>query len=77
MNWYYVATGVLYVLVHCLTEEEAKFHGQHDLNVLIDEINSKMNREIRIIRLASDDEIDLWVAHQRNLVENQLFRQFC
>ncbi|GAA4446116.1 DUF4314 domain-containing protein [Novipirellula rosea] len=78
MKTFYVATLARYVLVDAADESEAASLGQNALYALYADLRAKHGRdipiEIRTVRLATDDEIDLWQFHQRVLGEETVSR---
>ena len=71
MTTYLVATLARYVLVDAESESEARRLGQPALYDLYAELRERLGRdvpiEIRTIREATQDEIDLWNWHHKML----------
>lgn len=67
IEWYYVATVVIYVLVQAKDIDEARTKGQIELNKMIDNINPKMSKDIKTVRLADAGEISLYKFHLKNI----------
>ena len=67
MSTYFVATLARYVLVEAAGETEARERGQADLHALYADLRERLGRkvpiEIRTVRLATADEIELWRWH--------------
>lgn len=60
MRTYYVATRILFVLVHAASDTEARELGQTALDTLYEErLRRPVSVEIQTVRLATEDEIDL------------------
>ena len=60
MRTYYVATRILFVLVPAASDTEARKLGQTALDTLYQErLRRPVSAEIQMVRLATDDEIDL------------------
>jgi hypothetical protein len=73
---YYVATLARYVLVDAETEDQARKSGQAALYDLYADLREQFQHDvpinIRTIRPATPDEIDLWTAHHENVArENE------
>ena len=71
MTTYLVATLARYVLVDAEDESEARRLGQPALHALYSDVRERLGRdvpiEIRTIREATQDEIDLWNWHHKML----------
>jgi hypothetical protein len=71
MTTFYVATLARYVLVEAANETEARQLGAAALHELYADLRAKLGRdvpiEIRTVRLATSDEIDLCRWHHRML----------
>ena len=71
MTTYLVATLARYVLVDAESESEPRRLGQPALYDLYAELRERLGRdvpiEIRTIREATQDEIDLWNWHHKML----------
>ena len=71
MTTYLVATLARYVLVEADSEGEARRLGQPALYALYTDVRERLGRdvpiEIRTIREATQDEIDLWNWHHKML----------
>lgn len=69
MTVFYVATLARYVLVEAANEDEARQRGAIALHDLYADVRAKLGRDvpidIRTLRLATSDEIDLWQWHNR------------
>lgn len=69
MTVFYVATLARYVLVDAANEDEARERGTIALHDLYADVRAKLGRDvpidIRTVRLATSDEIDLWQWHNR------------
>lgn len=69
MTVFYVATLARYVLVEAANEDEARQRGAVALHDLYADVRTKLGREvpidIRTVRLATSDEIDIWQWHNR------------
>jgi len=67
MTTYLVATLARYVLVDAESESEARRLGQPALYDLYADLRERLGKdvpiEIRTVRPATDDEIDLWKWH--------------
>lgn len=67
MTTYLVATLARYVLVDAETESEARRLGQPALYDMYADVRERLGKdvpiEIRTVRPATDDEIDLWKWH--------------
>ncbi len=67
MTTYYVATLARYVLVDAADEAEAIAQARPALHELYADLRERLGREvsieIRTVRPATDDEIDLWKWH--------------
>jgi len=67
MTTYLVATLARYVLVDAESESEARRLGQPALYDLYADVRERLGKdvpiEIRTVRPATDDEIDLWKWH--------------
>ena len=67
MTTYYVATLARYVLVDADDEPEARELGRSALHDLYGDLRERLGKEvpieIRTIREATQDEIDLWKWH--------------
>lgn len=74
---YRVATLASYVLVDAADEDSARIAGQTALQELYADLGRDVPIEIRTVRLATDDEIELGRWHSANVAEeaNQLARQ--
>ena len=74
MNVYYVATLSRYVLVEATCEARARERGREALLALRADNAERRGREapvnIRTVRLASEDEIELWRWHQEMLASD-------
>jgi predicted Co/Zn/Cd cation transporter (cation efflux family) len=68
MTTFYVATRARYVLVEAANESEARKLGQPALQEFHAEVSARIGRElpveIRVIRPATDDEIELEQWHR-------------
>ena len=68
MSTYFVATLARYALVEAAGESEARERGQIALHALYADLRERLGREvpveIRTVRLATADEIELWRWHQ-------------
>lgn len=75
MAVFYVATLARYVLVEAVNEDEARQRGAVVLYDLYADVRAKLGREvpidIRTVRLATSDEIDLWQWHNRMIAAEQ------
>ena len=71
MTTYLVATLARYVLVDAESESEARQLGQPALHALYADVRERLGKdvpiEIRTIREATQDEIDLWNWHHKML----------
>ena len=71
MTTYLVATLARYVLVDAESESEARRLGQPALHALYADVRERLGKdvpiEIRTIREATQDEIDLWNWHHKML----------
>ena len=71
MTTYLVATLARYVLVDAESEGEARRLGQPALHALYADVRERLGKdvpiEIRTIREATRDEIDLWNWHHKML----------
>jgi len=69
MTVFYVATLARYVLVEAANADEARQRGAIALHDLYGDVRAKLGREVpielRTIRLATSDEIDMWQWHNR------------
>lgn len=78
MQTYYVATRVRWVLVQANDETRARELGQKDLYDLYEDDRERTGRdttiEIHTVRLANDDEIELWNWHQAKVAEEMAQR---
>ena len=75
MNTYLVATLARYVLVDAESENEARRLGQPALYDLYADVRERLGKdvpiEIRTVRPATDDEIDLWKWHHEMVAREQ------
>ena len=75
MTAYYVATLARYVVVEAENESQAREHGAAALHELYTDLRAKLGREvpieIRTVRPATSDEIDMVRWHNRMLVSEQ------
>lgn len=73
MTTYYVATLARYVLVEAEDETRARELGHIALHELYADLRERWGKEvpieIRTIRQATTDEIDLWKWHQQMLAK--------
>ena len=73
MITYYVATLARYVLVDAENEAAARELGRAALHELYADLRERWSKEvpieIRTIRQATTDEIDLWKWHQQMLAK--------
>ncbi|MFN0054693.1 MAG: hypothetical protein ACKV0T_21180 [Planctomycetales bacterium] len=73
MTTYYVATLARYVLVEAESEAQARELGHAALHDLYADLRERWGKEvpieIRTIREAATDEIDLWKWHQQMLAK--------
>jgi len=73
MTTYYVATLARYVLVDAENEAAARELGHAALHELYSDLRQRRGKqvpiEIRTIRPATTDEIDLWKWHQQMLAK--------
>lgn len=71
MTTYYVATLARYVLVDAAGETQARELGRAALHDLYADLRERLGREvpieIRIVREATEDEIELWTWHHNML----------
>lgn len=71
MTTYFVATLARYVLVDAADEAAARVAGQVALHDLYADLRERLGRdvpiEIRTVRPATDDEIELWRWHHEML----------
>ena len=71
MTTYLVATLARYVLVDAESESEARQLGQPALHALYADVRERLGKDvpidIRTIREATQDEIDLWNWHHKML----------
>jgi len=71
MTTYLVATLARYVLVDAESESEARRLGQPALHALYADVRERLGKDvpidIRTIREATQDEIDLWNWHHKML----------
>jgi hypothetical protein len=71
MTTYLVATLARYVLVDAESESEARRLGQPALDDLYADLRERLGKdvpiEIRTVREATQDEIDLWNWHHKML----------
>ncbi|MBX3452500.1 MAG: hypothetical protein KF777_23315 [Planctomycetaceae bacterium] len=71
MTTFYVATLARYVLVEAEDETDARVAGQAALHELYADLRDRLGRdvpiEIRTIRPATTDEIELWRWHHETL----------
>ncbi len=71
MTTYFVATLARYVLVDAEDETRARELGQDALHELYADLRERLGREvpieIRTIREATEDEIELWTWHHKML----------
>ena len=71
MTTYLVATLARYVLVDAESENEARRLGQPALHALYADVRERLGKEvpieIRTVREATQDEIDLWNWHHKML----------
>ncbi|MCA9221105.1 MAG: hypothetical protein KDA71_12315 [Planctomycetales bacterium] len=71
MTTYLVATLARYVLVDAESESEARRLGQPALHTLYADVRERLGKEvpieIRTVREATQDEIDLWNRHHKML----------
>jgi hypothetical protein len=71
MTTYLVATLARYVLVDAESESEARRLGQPALHALYADVRERLGKEmpieIRTVREATQDEIDLWNWHHKML----------
>ena len=71
MNTYLVATLARYVLVDARDETEARELAIPGLHALYADVRQRLGRdvpiEIRTVRLATQDEIELWKWHHEML----------
>lgn len=71
MKKYLVATLAIYAIVDAKDEVEARLKGGAALYELYADVRERHGGEVPIviqtIRLATESEIDLWDAHQKNL----------
>ena len=67
MTTYYVATLACYVLVEARNETQARELGCAALHDLYADLREKLGRKVPIdiqtVRLATDDEMELWDWH--------------
>jgi hypothetical protein len=70
MPTYYVATLARYVLVEVANESQARERGRPALHELYADVRERLGTdvpiEIRTVRLATDDEIQLSTWHRLN-----------
>jgi len=75
MTSYLVATLARYVLVDAESESEARRLGQPALFDLYADVRERLGKdvpiEIRTVRPATDDEIDLWKWHHEMVAREQ------
>jgi hypothetical protein len=75
MTTFYVATRARYVLVEAADEAEARRLGQTALQELHADVAQRIGRdlpvEIRVVRPATDDEIELMRWHDEFLANEQ------
>jgi len=71
MTTFYVATLARYVLVDAVDESAARVAGHAALHELYADLRERLGRDvpidIRTIRLATADEIELWRWHHQTL----------
>jgi len=71
MTTYYVATLARYVLVDADDETQARELGRAALRDLYADLRERLGREvpieIRTVRKATEDEIELWTWHHNML----------
>lgn len=71
MTTYYVATLARYVLVDAADETQARELGRAALHDLYADLRERLGRdvpiEIRTVREATGDEIELWTWHHNML----------
>jgi hypothetical protein len=75
MKTYYVATLARYVLVEAEDESQARELGQTALHDLYADLRERLGRdvpiEIRTVREAAQDEIELWNWHHEMLAKEK------
>lgn len=75
MTTYYVATLARYVLVNSEDETQARQLGRLELHDLYADLRERLGREvpinIRTVRPATNDEIDLWNWHHEMVAREQ------
>lgn len=75
MKTWLVATLARYVLVEADDLTQARELGRRELHDLYADLRQRLGREvtieIRTVREASDEEIDLWIWHHNMLREEE------
>jgi hypothetical protein len=75
MTTYYVATMARYVLVEAENESQARERGRQALNEQYADLRERLGRdipiEIRTVRLATDNEIQLYEWHHEMVSRDQ------
>ena len=75
MTTYLVATLARYVLVDAESESEARRLGQPALYDMYADVRERLGKdvpiEIRTVRPATDDEIDLWKWHHEMVARHE------
>ena len=75
MTTYFVATLARYVLVDAKDEAQARQIGRHALHDLYADLRERLGKDvpidIRTVREATQDEIELWVWHHKMLAREK------
>jgi len=75
MTTYLVATLARYVLVDAESEDEARRLGQPALHALYADVRERLGKdvpiEIRTVREATKEEIDLWNWHHEMIASHE------